>query len=501
MKALLGSHDVWEIVEKGIKKVDDESSLSAAQRANFQKARKKHQSALMLIYQSHEETFMKRRRERTLRVSSILKFLFQRMIKEAFYMEKSKDEDVVLFEVAVVSKAEDKDKEAKISKKKMRTNGPHIEEVMGEASNLKVRGEEDLFLEMEKSKYNVTFGDESKAPVKGKDRSVTIRNQEGKLIAKVHMTKNRMFILKIQHDEANCLKSFLKDHSWLWYRRYGRLSFGDLILLSSKRLVKGLDQIDHLNQVCEGCLLGKHASSSFLKEATSRAKELLQLIHMNLCRLITPPSYAFEAFKKFKAMVEKVRGLKIRFIRSDRCGEFLSKESNKFCADNGIRRFLTAPYSSQQSRVVERKNRTIFNMFRQQDSTRSIEWDEAYRITYKDIWEHNVVVSRDVEFNKEGSWDWRTKENERYDFLPMTNEEEICESSEEGLEVGSIRRIQGIRYGVLEFLGVGTTFDIFQNIHILYFQYSVLTSSGYGVLTFFPLWSLVSAGTDTPYLP
>ncbi|GJT74550.1 hypothetical protein Tco_1041275 [Tanacetum coccineum] len=70
-----------------------------------------------------------------------------------------------------------------------------------------------------------------------------------------------------------------------------------------------------------------------------------------------------------------------------------------------------------------------------------------------------------------------------------------------GLEVGSIRRIQGIGYGVLEFLGVGTTFDIFQNIHILYLQYGVLTSSGYGVLIFFPLWSLVSAGTDTPYLP
>ncbi|GJU12187.1 hypothetical protein Tco_1134583 [Tanacetum coccineum] len=70
-----------------------------------------------------------------------------------------------------------------------------------------------------------------------------------------------------------------------------------------------------------------------------------------------------------------------------------------------------------------------------------------------------------------------------------------------GLEVGSIRRIQGIGYDVLEFLGVGTTFDIFQNIHILYLQYGVLTSSGYGVLIFFPLWSLVSAGTDTPYLP
>ncbi|GJR22263.1 hypothetical protein Tco_0970790 [Tanacetum coccineum] len=71
----------------------------------------------------------------------------------------------------------------------------------------------------------------------------------------------------------------------------------------------------------------------------------------------------------------------------------------------------------------------------------------------------------------------------------------------QGLEVGSIRRIQWVGYDVLEFLGVGTTFDIFQNIHILYIQYGVLTSSGYGVLSFIPLWSLVSAGTDTPYLP
>ncbi|GJS98887.1 hypothetical protein Tco_0820057 [Tanacetum coccineum] len=45
--------------------------------------------------------------------------------------------------------------------------------------------------------------------------------------------------------------------------------------------------------------------------------------------------------------------------------------------------------------------------------------------------------------------------------------------------------------GVLGFLGVGTTFDIFQNIHILYLQYGVLTSSRYGVLSFIPLWSLV----------
>ncbi|GJR96814.1 hypothetical protein Tco_0268988 [Tanacetum coccineum] len=53
-----------------------------------------------------------------------------------------------------------------------------------------------------------------------------------------------------------------------------------------------------------------------------------------------------------------------------------------------------------------------------------------------------------------------------------------------GMEVGSIRRIQWVGYGVLEFLGVGTTFDIFQNIHILYLEYDVLSLFGYGILSF-----------------
>ncbi|GKC04896.1 hypothetical protein Tco_0996506 [Tanacetum coccineum] len=69
------------------------------------------------------------------------------------------------------------------------------------------------------------------------------------------------------------------------------------------------------------------------------------------------------------------------------------------------------------------------------------------------------------------------------------------------LEVGSIRRIQGLDTTYWGFLRVGTTLDIFQNIHILFLRYGVLRSPGYGVLGFISLWSLVSASTDTPYLP
>ncbi|GKA80185.1 hypothetical protein Tco_0786781 [Tanacetum coccineum] len=50
----------------------------------------------------------------------------------------------------------------------------------------------------------------------------------------------------------------------------------------------------------------------------------------------------------------------------------------------------------------------------------------------------------------------------------------ILESVENGLEVGSIRRIQGLDTAYWGFLGVGTTFDIFQNIHILFLEYGVL---------------------------
>nr|GEV41503.1 copia-type polyprotein [Tanacetum cinerariifolium] len=60
MKALLGSHDVWEIFEKGIEKVDDESSVNATQRVDLQKARKKDQSAFTLIYQCLDDAMFEK---------------------------------------------------------------------------------------------------------------------------------------------------------------------------------------------------------------------------------------------------------------------------------------------------------------------------------------------------------------------------------------------------------------------------------------------------------
>ncbi|GKF71888.1 retrovirus-related pol polyprotein from transposon TNT 1-94 [Tanacetum coccineum] len=98
-------------------------------------------------------------------------------------------------------------------------------------------------------------------------------------------------------------------------------------------------------------------------------------------------------------------------MRSDRGGEFLSKEFNKFYKDNRIRRFLTPPYSPQQNGVVERKNRTILNMVQSMLKSKKMPkefWAEVVDCAvYLLNWCHHKegVVSRDVEFDKEGSSD------------------------------------------------------------------------------------------------
>jgi len=114
-----------------------------------------------------------------------------------------------------------------------------------------------------------------------------------------------------------------------------------------------------------------------------RADEPLELLHNDLCGPITPETaggnkyfllivddctrwisvtvlktkdQASSAFAKFKAEAENSLGQKIKMVRSDRGGEFLSAAFKDICEQAGIKRQLIAPYSPQQNGVVERRN-------------------------------------------------------------------------------------------------------------------------------------------------
>lgn len=79
-------------------------------------------------------------------------------------------------------------------------------------------------------------------------------------------------------------------------------------------------------------------------------------------------------------MVENQSGYNIKVLRTDRGGEFVSKEFNQFCEENGIHRELTAPYTPEQNGVAERKNQTIMEMARSMLQARKVSnhfWAEA----------------------------------------------------------------------------------------------------------------------------
>lgn len=52
--------------------------------------------------------------------------------------------------------------------------------------------------------------------------------------------------------------------------RFVHLNFSFLKNLGEKEMVKGMHTINSQNQLCEECILGKHARKNFPKVATSR---------------------------------------------------------------------------------------------------------------------------------------------------------------------------------------------------------------------------------------
>ena len=68
---------------------------------------------------------------------------------------------------------------------------------------------------------------------------------------------------------------------------------------------------------------------------------------------------AFEKFKIFKNKVENESGVKIKSLRSDRGGEFTSREFNIYYEEHGIRRQLFSPFSLEQNGITDGRNKSI----------------------------------------------------------------------------------------------------------------------------------------------
>ncbi|GJU58201.1 retrovirus-related pol polyprotein from transposon TNT 1-94 [Tanacetum coccineum] len=266
-----------------------------------------------------------------------------------------------------------------------------------------------------------------------KGRLMHVKDDEDRLIALVEMSKNRMFRLNLKNVLERCLQTQLKEKVPLWHLRFGHLHYGGLEKLAKKKM-----KVEH------------------------GARQLLELVHTDICGPITPNSLgdkryfiiciddytrktwvyflkeksgAFETFRKFKALkhgnacwaavpVWKRRGKKITgwwreknettpikyiletphsrdwfFIKNEH-HKRLGEELNQQCY---ILKCLEASHAhvpdQRRTKLDDKSKKYMF-----------IGYDEkikAYRLF--DPIEKKVTVSRDVYVDEESAWDWTTQ--------------------------------------------------------------------------------------------
>ena len=196
-------------------------------------------------------------------------------------------------------------------------------------------------------------------------------------------------VIPTQRIEVAGAVSTLPVDKALWHRRFAHLNHRSVEELISHDMVKGLvleDSTTTPDPICEPCLAGKLHRGPIPKVAQHRASSLLALVHSDLhgplpvearqkwrywitfiddfsCYWIVMPllkkSDAFDAFKRFKAYAENQLNAKIKCLRDDKGGEYMSKDFDSFLKAAGIHRQHTVRAEPHQNGVAERANRTI----------------------------------------------------------------------------------------------------------------------------------------------
>ncbi|KAL6315681.1 hypothetical protein AAG906_005772 [Vitis piasezkii] len=159
-----------------------------------------------------------------------------------------------------------------------------------------------------------------------------------------------------------------EDSSMLWHRRLGHISMQRIKRLVNDGVLNTLDFTDF--DTCVDCIKGKHTNKS--KKGAKRSTDILKIIHSDICcpdmdvyglkyfisfiddysrylyiHILHNKNEAPDAFKVFKAEVEKQCGKQIKIVRTDKCGEYYGRYTEdgqmNFMASNGIWNLVELP--------------------------------------------------------------------------------------------------------------------------------------------------------------
>ncbi|SCZ99735.1 BZ3501_MvSof-1269-A2-R1_Chr12-2g03437 [Microbotryum saponariae] len=162
------------------------------------------------------------------------------------------------------------------------------------------------------------------------------------------------------------------------HRRYGHASVQTLKKLAASGQVKGLDwsysDSECRDFSCNACLASKahrspfpssllHATEplalvhsdvlSFPEESASNKRYLVTFIDDYLRKVWGYPighkSEVLQMFKDWLLEIKNTTGRRVKTLRSDNGGKYISTAFNGFCVARGIRRELTIPYTPEQN--------------------------------------------------------------------------------------------------------------------------------------------------------
>jgi transposase InsO family protein len=248
-------------------------------------------------------------------------------------------------------------------------------------------------------------------------RVLHVPELQNNLFAVLHLTSHHKFRVVIEGSQlqfsqqgALCLTATVKDGTAymdvkvtavaeaalasrapltcsLWHRRLVHIGEAKIEQALKHALAQGLkvDSDDPIPHICVPCVHGKQHHDPFPAKASHHSKTPFERSHSDLhevpcltssgycywltfinnCShyawiyLLKHKSKAFNAFKLFKAMVEKQYDAVIRFFHEDKGGEYIGHKWDAFCGEHGIRREHTTRATPQQNGVAERKNRTL----------------------------------------------------------------------------------------------------------------------------------------------
>lgn len=231
---------------------------------------------------------------------------------------------------------------------------------------------------MTKEGYKVNFSKKNCYIKKGDIEVATAKHEKG-------LHKIEVYGEEVNSVTASC--ETISNCIHIWHRRLGHRNPESIKDLVKRKRADGIEINECKNiKQCVSCIEIKLRRKSFPKVSSSRSKEVLDLIHSDLCGPMRTPTVGKkkyfltftddfsryttvylletkdEVLPKLKDFLTEMKyqfGRVSKCLRSDNGKEYIAREVQDLLRTLGIKVQSTVPYCPEQNEVSERKNRTL----------------------------------------------------------------------------------------------------------------------------------------------